>query len=84
MADHLLPETAISISFDRRIIINCREFRHCSEKTFTSCPAYPNNGLNCCKITGAKRDLLREGSRSVKEPRKKGASTNDDCKSDDF
>jgi hypothetical protein len=37
--------------------MNCWEFRHCPEKTFTSCPAYPNKGLDCWKITGTKCNL---------------------------
>ncbi len=39
--------------------MNCWEFRRCPEKTFAVCPAYPDKGLDCWKITGTKCNLGR-------------------------
>lgn len=39
--------------------MNCWEFRQCPEKTYTSCPAYPNKGLDCWKVTRTKCDSGR-------------------------
>ena len=33
---------------------NCWEFKKCPEETYTHCPAYPNKGQDCWKITGTK------------------------------
>jgi hypothetical protein len=37
--------------------MNCWEFRKCPERTFQSCPAYPDRGLDCWKITGTKCNM---------------------------
>lgn len=34
--------------------MNCWDFIKCSEDTYTTCPAYPDKGLDCWKITGTK------------------------------
>ncbi len=47
--------------------MNCWEFRHCPEKTFTTCPAYPSKGLDCWKITGTKCDAGRIEKHTIDE-----------------
>ncbi len=32
--------------------MNCWEFLKCLENTYKKCPAYPDKGLDCWKITG--------------------------------
>lgn len=32
--------------------MNCWELLDCPEKTYKSCPAYPDKGLTCWKVTG--------------------------------
>ena len=32
--------------------MNCWEFMKCKESTFSVCPAYPDKGLDCWKVTG--------------------------------
>lgn len=34
--------------------MNCWEFMQCQESTYRTCPAYPNKGLDCWKVTGTK------------------------------
>lgn len=34
--------------------MNCWEFMQCDEGTFQMCPAYPDKGLDCWKVTGTK------------------------------
>ena len=34
--------------------MNCWEFMKCPERTFQECPAYPDKGLDCWKVTGTK------------------------------
>jgi len=34
--------------------MNCWEFMQCGEPVYLTCPAYPNRGLDCWKVTGTK------------------------------
>ena len=34
--------------------MNCWEAMECLEETHRSCPAYPDKGLDCWKVTGTK------------------------------
>ena len=34
--------------------MNCWEFMKCDKVIFEKCPAYPNHGLDCWKVTGTK------------------------------
>ena len=34
--------------------MNCWEFMECQKDIFEDCPAYPNRGLDCWKVTGTK------------------------------
>ena len=34
--------------------MNCWEFKKCFRETREQCPAYPDRGLDCWKITGTK------------------------------
>lgn len=34
--------------------MNCWEFMKCGPVTYQNCPAYPDNGLDCWKVTGTK------------------------------
>lgn len=34
--------------------MNCWEFMKCPDKTFQTCPAYPDKGLDCWKVTGTR------------------------------
>ncbi len=34
--------------------MNCWEFMECPEETYNKCPAYPDRGLDCWKVTGTK------------------------------
>lgn len=34
--------------------MNCWEFLNCPEETKKTCPAYPDHGTRCWKITGTK------------------------------
>lgn len=36
--------------------MNCWDFKRCPEDTYTNCPAYPDKGLDCWKVTGTKCD----------------------------
>jgi hypothetical protein len=36
--------------------MNCWEFKKCPEETHKKCPAYPDGGLKCWKVTGTKCD----------------------------
>jgi len=36
--------------------MDCWEFKKCGSDTYESCPAYPNKGELCWKITGTKCD----------------------------
>jgi len=38
---------------------NCWEFKNCPMDTYKGCPAYPNKGLDCWKVTGTKCDKGR-------------------------
>jgi len=32
--------------------MECWEYQNCSNQAMKSCPAYPDNGKNCWKVTG--------------------------------
>jgi hypothetical protein len=32
--------------------MDCWEVKQCNEKTYMNCPAYPDNGKDCWKVTG--------------------------------
>ncbi len=34
--------------------MNCWEFTKCGESTYRTCPAYPDKGLDCWKVTGTR------------------------------
>ncbi len=34
--------------------MNCWEFMKCPEETREACPAYPDKGLDCWKVTGTR------------------------------
>ncbi len=34
--------------------MNCWDFMKCGQTTFQACPAYPDKGLDCWKVTGTK------------------------------
>ncbi len=34
--------------------MNCWEFKLCSKQTYEHCPAYPDRGLDCWKVTRTK------------------------------
>jgi hypothetical protein len=34
--------------------LNCWEFKKCGKGICRTCPAYPDNGLECWKVTGTK------------------------------
>jgi hypothetical protein len=34
--------------------MNCWEFMKCPKETYENCPAYPDRGQDCWKITGTK------------------------------
>ena len=34
--------------------MNCWDFMKCPEETSAKCPAYPDKGLDCWKVTGTK------------------------------
>jgi len=36
--------------------MECWEFKHCSTQVMENCPAYPDNGRACWKVTGTKCD----------------------------
>ncbi len=36
--------------------MNCWEFKKCAPATYQTCPAHPDKGLDCWKITGTKCD----------------------------
>lgn len=36
--------------------MNCWEFKKCAPDTYQACPAHPDKGLDCWKITGTKCD----------------------------
>ena len=36
--------------------MNCWEFKKCGKRLCRTCPAYPDNGLECWKVTGTKCD----------------------------
>lgn len=36
--------------------MNCWEFKNCMNETFQTCPAYPENGLDCWMVIGVKCD----------------------------
>ncbi len=36
--------------------MNCWEFMECVPETYKNCPAYPDKGLDCWKVTGTKCD----------------------------
>ena len=40
-------------------MMNCWEFKNCSPETYKKCPAYPDKGLDCWKVTGTKCDRGR-------------------------
>ncbi len=37
--------------------MNCWEFKKCSDETYRTCPAYPDRGLDCWKVTGTKCEM---------------------------
>ncbi|HAK58769.1 MAG TPA: hypothetical protein DCO77_00055 [Nitrospiraceae bacterium] len=44
--------------------MNCREFKKCPEETHRNCPAYPDRGLECWKVTGTRceRGIMEKSS----------------------
>jgi hypothetical protein len=36
--------------------MNCWDFIKCPQETYKTCPAYPDKGLDCWKVTGTKCD----------------------------
>lgn len=34
--------------------MNCWDFMKCQEATYRACPAHPDKGLDCWKVTGTK------------------------------
>jgi hypothetical protein len=37
--------------------MNCWEFKNCSVETYRTCPAYPDRGLECWKVTGTRCEM---------------------------
>ncbi len=35
-------------------ILNCWNFKNCPKDTYEKCPAYPDRGMDCWKVTGTK------------------------------
>lgn len=36
--------------------MDCWDFMRCGDKVYENCPAYPNKGRECWKVTGTKCD----------------------------
>jgi hypothetical protein len=47
--------------------MNCWDFLKCAEETYKSCPAYPDKGLDCWKVTGTKCDQGKMEKASLQE-----------------
>lgn len=47
--------------------MNCWEFKKCPEETFSLCPAYPDRGLDCWKVTGTKCERGKMEKASIAE-----------------
>jgi len=47
--------------------MDCWTFMKCPEKTYKTCPAYPDKGLDCWKITGTKCDQGMHKKETVSE-----------------
>ncbi len=47
--------------------MNCWEFMKCASQVYTECPAYPDKGLDCWKITGTKCDAGRMEKKTAAE-----------------
>lgn len=46
---------------------NCWEFNNCPEPTRLRCPAYPDNGRECWKVTGTQCAEGRDSKKSLSE-----------------
>ena len=47
--------------------MNCWEFKNCPQETYENCPAYPDRGLDCWKVTGTKCDKGKYEMATLKE-----------------
>jgi hypothetical protein len=47
--------------------MNCWDYLKCPVQTYKICPAYPDKGLDCWKVTGTKCDKGRHVTKSVAE-----------------
>ena len=46
--------------------MNCWEFKNCGRDKDGSCPAYPDKGLDCWKVTGTMCGGVEQGDISTK------------------
>lgn len=47
--------------------MDCWDFMRCGENTYQRCPAYPNRGRECWKVTGTKCDGGRMEMKNIYE-----------------
>jgi len=47
--------------------MDCWNFMRCGENTYENCPAYPNKGRECWKVTGTKCDHGKIEKASIAE-----------------
>ena len=47
--------------------MNCWEYMDCLPEIYKNCPAYPDKGLDCWKVTGTRCDHGRMEKASVTE-----------------
>jgi hypothetical protein len=59
----LFDNLSTSLFHGRRAeIVNCWEYKNCSEAVFKTCPAYPGNGSGCWMLSGVKCQGRKEFS----------------------
>jgi len=47
--------------------MDCWDFMRCGQETYENCPAYPNRGRECWKVTGTRCDGGRLQMKSMSE-----------------
>ena len=46
--------------------MNCWEFQKCKQELKDKCPAHPNNGKDCWKVTGTLCNGIQQGTKEKK------------------
>lgn len=50
-----------------QVVVNCWEYKGCPKDVYWSCPAFPNHGRDCWKVTGSRCEMGRYEKATIAE-----------------